>query len=622
MIADKGHSDLVVVDDIFELESNEKYLNWNNCTSNNIIDYIENNADKIRSKYLLFIYETGELQFEEKSVVEHLQIRPKFSFWWMSLLVEKSNYAKSKWINDAVKLIALDDFLKNKDYSRVVLESSSKTLAKSMKMLCDKVDLEFTHNSILKSKSNESVARIVYRKLPMLMQSTMWVTRYLISRWKFKGVGVKEWSNSKANLTFVSYLFNLDIISASKGVYNSNYWTELVDLLRKNSISSNWLHLYVKSDLLRKSESSIDILKEFNQSEKNKQIHVTLDSFLSFGILFDALKFYFFLYCKTMIIRKVIRKNNSYIYPLIAQDINNSFSGPVCVSNIFYFLLFEKAMSMLPRQRMGVYLQENQGWEFGFLNAWYASGHNDKLIGFPHSTITFWNLMHFFDVRSYESKALSLPRPNYVAVSGRYMEKLYIEGGYPVDELIQVEALRYLYLNKEVKNRKINLNEKRSILVLGDSEKNNTLYLMSLLEKSNKKKETDIRYMVKPHPLCPIRSNDYPSLKMTVSNRPISELINECFMSLTANVTSAAVDVYCAGKKVITVLDEKSLNLSPLKGCNDVSFVSTPDKLADIINGIGKVEVNHDQGKGYFYLDADLPRWRGLLLDDSKAEKR
>ena len=76
MIADKGHSDLVVVDDIFELESNEKYLNWNNCTSNNIIDYIENNADKIRSKYLLFIYETGELQFEEKSVVELLQIRP------------------------------------------------------------------------------------------------------------------------------------------------------------------------------------------------------------------------------------------------------------------------------------------------------------------------------------------------------------------------------------------------------------------------------------------------------------------------------------------------------------------------------------------------------------------
>ena len=42
--------------------------------------------------------------------------------------------------------------------------------------------------------------------------------------------------------------------------------------------------------------------------------------------------------------------------------------------------------------------------------------------------------------------------PNQVAVNGNLMRKSYIAGGYQERELVDVEALRYLYLNTEREN--------------------------------------------------------------------------------------------------------------------------------------------------------------------------
>jgi len=76
-------------------------------------------------------------------------------------------------------------------------------------------------------------------------------------------------------------------------------------------------------------------------------------------------------------------------------------------------------------------------------------------------------------------------------------------------------------------------------------------------------------------------------------------------------VTSAAVDAYCTGKPVITILDGKSLNMSPLRGVSGVHFVSNAKELAIAINGAEMSEL--EQREDYFYLDPELPRWRSLL---------
>ena len=43
--------------------------------------------------------------------------------------------------------------------------------------------------------------------------------------------------------------------------------------------------------------------------------------------------------------------------------------------------LFESCLGMLPKQKKRIYLQENQGWESGFINAWRNEKHG-TLIDF------------------------------------------------------------------------------------------------------------------------------------------------------------------------------------------------------------------------------------------------
>ena len=45
-------------------------------------------------------------------------------------------------------------------------------------------------------------------------------------------------------------------------------------------------------------------------------------------------------------------------------------------------------------------------------------------------------------------------------------------------------------------------------------------------------------------------------------------------MVFTSNTTSAVLEFYYLDKKIISMINEKSLNLSPLRGMADVEFIN------------------------------------------------
>jgi len=54
-------------------------------------EIIEERADALRQRYLSWIYVMGESCIKGKRLVDHLELRSGFSYWWMTLLAEKSN---------------------------------------------------------------------------------------------------------------------------------------------------------------------------------------------------------------------------------------------------------------------------------------------------------------------------------------------------------------------------------------------------------------------------------------------------------------------------------------------------------------------------------------------------
>jgi surface carbohydrate biosynthesis protein (TIGR04326 family) len=622
---------LVILDvDNVSNNSNNDVIHWSSYTSSksdgifSIPQIVEKNAERLKTKYLELIYEFGKAKVNGKSLIDHLEIRHNFSYWWMTLIVEKCNYSKSPQIDNIIKLLALEQWLQKKKYHKLQFEIANEELAIAVSQLAKQLSIDFEWKKTLICKNSPSLINRIYYSLPNIFKAPIWLLRYLFDNWSLKGVGIQEWKNTTITTTFVSYLFNLAPEEARKGRYESRYWTKLTSLLDDNEQPTNWLHIYVKDELLPSAKKARDVILRFNKGQNSKQTHVTLSSFLSVALALHVLKDWYKVLKSQKLICKQLQLKSDYLWPLFKKDCQDSMSGISAISNLLYYNLFEKAMRELPTQDKGCYLQENQGWEFGFISAWQSVGHGKNLIGFPHSTVRYWDLRYFFDPRSYPRKGKnSLPLPNLVGVNGDVTKNFYLDGGYPHENLIELEALRYLHLSSSA-NRKTKRDTRvsnvKTVLVVGDYLRENTDKQLSLLLSAHDGIDQSIRFIIKPHPACPINMDTLQELDCEVTMLPITELLAISDVVYSSAVTSAAVDAYCSGLPVITMLDGKTLNLSPLKGFKGVSFVTTVKELTVAINN-AKVSES-EQGKDYFYLDAELPRWKRQLTNGTDRSKK
>ena len=605
--------------DIFYWQS---YVNSEATGKFSVSQLVEDNSDRMKSKYLALIYELGESKVNGKRIVDHLQLRPGFSYWWMTLLAEKCNFSKSPQIADIIKMIFFRDWLKEQNYTHVVMLSSNITLVKSMQLLLKNLKIEFVWKESFSVTRKKSFKKHIFNRIIKIMPHTvmafMWLGHEVLTKWPLNRVGVEDWEKSTAKTTLVSYLFNDTPESPQRGHFESNYWSVIPNLLIKKKEATNWLHIYNDSEQNNSVAQASKLIKKFNYNMDGLQVHTTLSSFISVRLIICVVKDWFKLFSMKRIVCKGIEEKSGYLWPLIKKDALMSMVGIPVMSNLLKLNLFEQAMRLLPSQNRGCYLQENQGWEFGFLHAWQSMKHGGNIIGVPHSTVRYWDLRYFFDSRSYSHTGDNkLPLPRFVGTNGLAAKKMFLNGGFPKDKLLDIEALRYLHLAKiNGKNLvKRNSASRLIILVLGSYVVKDTTNQILLLSSAIRLIEKDIQIILKPHPASPIHKEDYPEIQMEIVKEPIFNLLSKCDLVYTDSTTSAAVDAYCAGKQVVSSLTPNKLNMSPLRNNEGVLFVSTTEELARIIRDPPYISSTNNQAADYFYLNPKLPMWNNFLFN-------
>ena len=591
-----------------------------------IPQWVEDHADGLRQRYLAWVYEVGETRIRGERVIDHLALRPGFSVWWMTLLAEKCNFAKSPQIEDAIKLLALTDWLGDRVPDRIVLASAKNALANNIKHWCDANKVDFQYQRGVNEKAPASFLRKMYVRLPHTIRALIWLAHHIKSRWSLCGAGLQDWRNNPGDISFVSYLFNLAPDAAVAGVFESRYWGHLPETLLQDGVKTRWLHLYVKDDVLPTAGQAAAQINRFNQRGAGVQNHVTLDSFLSVAIIGKALADWLYLLRKGMGLRlhkHMPSLGELDLWPLFQQDWENSVIGATALQNALTLNLFEAAFNSAPHQRCGVYLQENMDWEYAALYAWKANRHGE-MIGCPHTSVRYWDLRYFYDPRIYrDNQKNAMPQPDQVAVNGLAAREAYREGDYPEKDLVDVEALRFLHLNQTLDKvpRKVtiapgtNSGDKSRIrlLVLGEYHKTTTDALLKLLHDSADSLPQPMSIIVKPHPACPIDVKKCPELPMTLSTQLIAELSKQSDLALTGSVTTAALDAYCLGLPIISFLDPNILNMSPMRGRTGVTFVETPEELITAIRHNVANTSTESRSEQFFYLDKALPKWKNLL---------
>ena len=579
---------------------------------------VDEHADNFKSRYLTLIYELGETLINGKRLVDHLELRPGLSYWWMTSLAQKFNVSGASQIDNAIKVIALEDLIVKRKPISIILVSGNNKFASALQNFCQTSELYFEWNNARPTEKTKSIVRLLHGYLPAPVRATAHFFRYLFISLPLLLTRKIATPALDGELSFVDVLTHLDKKSFTTEKFISNYWTTLVEELLHSNTKTNWFHNYFHQESIPSIVKAQELVDQFNNVPNKIQVHTLIESNLRFSIFISALKDYFKIlrisFHLTTVSQHCIPACSALnLWPLFSQEWIDSLRGQGAMANCLRISLYEKTFSSIPHQKHGIYIQENQPWEIALIYAWKAFGHG-KIIGVPHTTVRFWDLRYFYDARSYVGHGRNiLPTPDLVAVNGPVAKAAYLEWGYPESRVVEVEALRFLHLlNRNESNSPTKSPEKTlRVLVCGDFLSSTNYRILSWLAIAAQSLPPTTSYVLKPHPACTIKLDKFPSLALKVSNSHLAYLLTDCDVVFTSNITSAAVDAYYSGIPVVQMLDGTTFNTSPLRGRTGVMYVTNPMELAEALHT--SLHQERRAVEAYFYLDKKLPRWHKLL---------
>lgn len=584
-----------------------------------IFRYVESHSESLRDKYLSWIHELGEQSIGGTSLVDALTLQAGFSYWWMTLLVEKSVW-KSPSITDAVRVLALEEIVEESTPGSVLLVSGNRKLHQVVQQLCRTLGIQYRWEESGERRPRRLSLRAVFVSLPMPVQALISVFLYLWRRWPLRRARSSGWFGGDRSVFFCSYFFNIDFEQGKAGRFSSRYWGNLHALLKQKNLHANWLQLYLPHAAVPNADVALEQVERFNQTGKGEESHVFPEAYLSWSMVGSVLQRWLHLnwtYLRLRTIKGAFRPKNSRIslWPLLQRDWDASMRGSAALINLLWVELFDQALRDAPRQDKGFYLCENQAWERAFIHAWRKNGHGE-LTAVPHSTVRFWDLRYFADQRTVQSvQSAPMPQPDQEALNGDAAVTAYLNAGFPKGRIRECEALRYTHLSTSSRRPrpKSHRRDTNRLLILTDFLHSGSTSMLKLLEAARDHIQVEATYTVKPHPHFMIDPSNYRRLRLNVTTEPLENVLPNFEVAYAANMTAAALDAYLAGLQVIVMLDDSQLNLSPLRGEPGVTFVSTPRELAAALDRAHEQPEARATNTDFFFLDPELPRWSRLL---------
>jgi len=625
--------EVIIIDDFdkqnFKAGNNQKVIYWQGYSRNNdnyisILNLVESDSDNIRNIYLNWINNLGAIEIKrDLPLHKYLRLRDKYSFWWQTYFVEKSNYEHSTQINDAIKLITFQIWLKNQDVKKIRLLTKNKMLADALEELSFRKNISFVLERNFFYLSKFSFKRLFYKLIPHEFQAFIWLLRKVNYSFSRKCIDLKNFKLNDADVVFVDYFCNFNSESLSRGIFSSNYWFDLNQMLTQNSIRSNWIHLSINfnknENLFSKNNNINRSFKLFNKNSKDLENHTLLDSFISLNVLKLAILDWITLRKKCRNLDKRFqntRIEDLNLFHLYKDEWKESFRGVSSISTILDFNLFSEVFKNIKSEPKLIYLFENQPWEFAMIQAWKEI-QKGQIIGYVHSSICYWDLRKFFHKNTFINN--QFPSPDLYAMNGKLSQDVFESNHIIKEKIIKIEATRYQYLSdyksidhKEKKYLKKNKKKVFNLLVVCDYNFYYTKKQLNIISSLEEMTLKNFLIKIKPHPA---NIRDFKNLsidKHTITFDPLSSLINNIDLVFLSSTTSAALEFYALGIDIVCLLDHKNLNMSPLRNKRDVKFLSNVTDFKYYLENYKPSRFKRSV-EDIFYLNKNLSMWNDLL---------
>ena len=571
--------------------------------------YIEDNDIILREQYLDLIKSVNEVTLFNKNIREFLTVKGGFSFWEMSPVNEQSIYSQP--ISLIIKALAIRRILERRDYDVVVIDVSNPNLSKVISLTCKKMGLR------VQSRNNNLLVKIkeqfINNYIVLMGKGFIYLLHVCIKQTIF--TRNNELNFFEKTITFFSPLTHLKKRSGINNTYfNSELWDGLPELFIESKKKANWIHTFSPSGGIASRYEAKSLIDNFNK--ETNFVHSLIGTNFYYKLVLKVIKqwiYFSFSYTRLRGIKKLIMTEDEVVnfWPLLKENIYQSFTGYRLAYNLFVFYDIEELFSKLPRQDKCFYLYENQPWEKALLY-FFRKYNNGNIFGVVHSTVRFWDMRHFHHsakLINYDRNLTTLP--DYFLLNGRYAKELYLESGIPEKRALDSEALRY----REIINNQLiekEENKEEAILLILDYSEAFSINMMKFVELYEKEYQRDLHYIVKPHVNSPIDLRDFEIKNAVISNDKIETLLHNPCKCICSNMTSAQIDALIMQSNVIVILDGKELNLSPLKGLEAASFVSTIEELDEALMNSPEV-LKKGVASDFFFHDKKLTRWKKYI---------
>lgn len=586
----------------------------NNGMDISIPAYLDVNAFDIRKQYLAFVYDLAQEKIGNKTLAAYFTTHNGYDLWNMGLIAEK-NLVKSSNISNCLKLLALERLLTRDAVKEIKLVCTDRVIGTAIEQLCHNMQIRIEWPG-----KKELTNRVLYiQRFSLLMRSIGLLLLIFREGFLFRKMKAPKWFTGDQSLFIFSYFFNIDKQRSSEQSIYSRYWEILPTYLRKCNIKINWLNFFISDKNFPDPTSAIAFANKINKSSASEH-HAFLAREIGITQLFRCFLRYMYYWFNGWTFKgpNLLKPKQSAasFRTLLFEDWSRSTYGPVLMQNILWATMFDKAFKTLPKQKTGLYLQENTAWEPAFVHAWRKYGHG-TLIGVAHATIRFWDLRYFRDSRDFAYSAADnvsgyYQRPDYTAVNGPLAFSILEKAGHPTAEIVPVEALRYI---QGVSENNIEAGSEKKVLICGDIDPASTTSMLHCLERAvsllSDEAHMNLRFIFKPHPACmiPVDIFQIPCCEMFTGS--MQEAIGQSRVLIAPDSTTAAVEGFEKGLSVILFNFADRVNFSPLLGVSGVSFVSTHQEMAELINN---TDFMHKREKEFFFWkDESLSKWSDLL---------
>jgi len=584
---------------------------------------LDENFELYRGMYLKWLSNLKNKEIKDVSVLNLFDVRTDFSLWWMSLLVEKSQW-KSPCLHDVFKLLALQSYLqniKNPNFTEVNLDLGDRDLELVIRGW---FKINWPNAKVISKTRNQFIPYFMH--LVSHIKNKLKFIFYIFYQFYIALIlsPCKKHPLTKHQVSIFSYFFNLDKNKLKKGKFVSGYWEPLYQILDEFNYSYNWHHLYLRRFMPGGQKNTQHALSFINHNRIRNEYHNLIQSHLNIKLFFRS----FFEYChirkkcpQDSDIAKYFSINKGFNFWLLLQkDWHESFKGKLAFENCLLLNSFEKLCCDLGYQKLGMYLLENQAWERALVYAWKKFGHG-QLIGVQHATISDGDLRFYQHKSEYDhSENQKLPLPDFIGVNGNASLMLLKNTRFPEDKILKLEALRYLYLaiapevNEVYKSPRIS-----RLLVLGDYSPVVSNKLINFLNTTLNLYQINLEIYIKNHPAHSINIKNWPKIKAQIIDEPLSDIHNRYDIAISSSSTSASVDVYLAKKPIIIMRETEKINMCPLRKYSGVRFVSLPSEFAECIKYYDSIATSENgiSVQDYFYLDKRLPKYRKILKSNT-----